>query len=165
MDECAYVAERDWCACPVCVCVRGGAHALGFSLHFCLPDVSPFPGLQRALQPGKGGSGGSAADALARAGCGRDPVGSSERLGRALGPKSGGLARLLVLSPLQAPAGPRGQGSRRAVGRLRKGDSGCARDLQPGGPWVRGNLGSPPGGGYPGLSTAAVWPNLRHSGH
>ena len=120
MDECAYVAERDWCACPVCVCVRGGAHVLGFSLHFCLPDVSPFPGLQRALQPGKGGSGGSAADALARAGCGRDPVGSSERLGRALGPKSGGLARLLVLSPLQAPAGPRGQGSRRAVGRCGK---------------------------------------------
>ena len=83
-----------------CVCVRARAHTRCDCLHFCVPDVSPFPGLQRALQPGKGGSGGSAADALARAGCGRDPAGSSERLGRALGPKSGGLARLLVLSPL-----------------------------------------------------------------
>ena len=140
--------------------------------------MSPLSGLQRALQPGKGGSGGGAspaeawaarrlaADALARERCGRHSAGSAERSRRALGPKcpSGAV-------PSPAPAGPRGQGSRRAVGKSRRetqavrgtcspgdlGQSEPGRRFEAPGTWVRVNLG----GGYPGLSTAAVWTSLR----
>nr|XP_033715189.1 uncharacterized protein LOC117312794 [Tursiops truncatus] len=76
--------------------------------------------------------------ALARAGCGPDLAGCPERLRRALGPKSVGLARPLVLSPLQAPAGPEAEGPAPAPsarvpahGRnVQKGDSGCGWDPQ-----------------------------------
>nr|XP_031303207.1 uncharacterized protein LOC116151801 [Camelus dromedarius] len=85
--------------------------------------------------------------------CGPDRAGSPERLGRALGPKSVGLALPFVLFAAPGPRWSRGRGSR--PGSRRAGGTCGVEAWAVGGTRNPADLGSawaqePPGGGYPG---------------